>query len=182
VLIWASASRTPWRELGFARPHSWPRTVVAGVLMGVALKLVMKAVVMPLLDAPPRNAAYRFLVGNEASLPYMIFASIVIAGVGEEVITRGFLFERGRRLVGDSAAAKIAVVAVSSAWFGLGHYPEQGWPGVQQALVVGVLYGTIYAVSGRLWMLMTSHAVFDLTAVAIIYLDLEDEVAGFFFG
>ena len=28
VLIWARLSRTPWREIGYVRPKSWPRANV----------------------------------------------------------------------------------------------------------------------------------------------------------
>ena len=35
VLLWAGLSHTPWRELGFVRPKSWARTVVAGLLFGL---------------------------------------------------------------------------------------------------------------------------------------------------
>jgi len=59
VLAWAWRSGTPWSELGFVRPASWTRTVAAGLALGIALKLVMKAIVMPLLDAPPINPAYQ---------------------------------------------------------------------------------------------------------------------------
>jgi hypothetical protein len=46
---------------------------------------------------------------------------------------------------------------------------------------VGLVFGMIYAAAGRLWMLMCAHAAFDLTAIAMIYWDLEADVAGFLF-
>ena len=52
---------------------------------------------------------------------------------------------------------------------------------MQQATIAGVVYGTIFAVTGRIWALMCAHAAFDLTAVAIIYWDLESSVAHFVF-
>jgi membrane protease YdiL (CAAX protease family) len=63
----------------------------------------------------------------------------------------------------------------------LDHYQVQGLAGVQQATIVGLVFGTIYAVTGRLWMLIFAHAAFDLTALAIIYWDMETAVASFFF-
>src|SRR5262245_23691903 len=69
VLLWARLSRTPWRELGFARPRSWLLTIVVGIVFGVALKLVMKAIVMPLLGADPINQSYHYLAGNRDALP-----------------------------------------------------------------------------------------------------------------
>jgi membrane protease YdiL (CAAX protease family) len=53
----------------------------------------------------------------------------------------------------------------------------QGLTGVQQATIVGLLFGTIYAITRRLWMLMVAHTAFDLTALAMIYWNLESAVA-----
>jgi hypothetical protein len=69
VLIWARLSRTPWREIGYVRPKSWPRTLAIGIVFGVAFKFAMKAIVMPLLGAPAINRAYHYLAGNTAALP-----------------------------------------------------------------------------------------------------------------
>jgi hypothetical protein len=41
----------------------------------------------------------------------------------------------------------------------------------------GAVFGTIFAVTGEVWMVMVTHAAFDLTAVAIIYWNLESAVA-----
>jgi membrane protease YdiL (CAAX protease family) len=61
------------------------------------------------------------------------------------------------------------------------HYFEQGLAGAQQATITGLVFGTIFAVTGRIWMLMVAHAAFDLTALAIIYWNLESAVAHFVF-
>src|SRR5947207_2425379 len=58
VLVWARLSRTPWREIGYVRPKSWTRTLAIGIVFGVAFKFAMKAIMMPLLGAPPINEAY----------------------------------------------------------------------------------------------------------------------------
>ena len=181
VLLWAKVSHTPWSELGFIGPRSWWRTIAIGIGLGVVLKLVMKAIVMPLLGAPPTNPAFQHLVGNSAALPLMLFLIIVGAGFGEETFFRGYLFERLGKLFRPGIWPKAMIVFLTAAFFGAVHYPEQGSPGVQQALIVGLVYGTIYAVTKQLWMLMIAHAVFDLTALAIIYYGWERAVAEFFF-
>ena len=48
---------------------------------------------------------------------------------------------------------------------------------MEQATISGLVFGTIMAVTGRIWMLMCAHAAFDLTAYAIIYWDVESAVA-----
>ena len=177
VLLWAWRSRTPWREIGYVRPRSWARTVAIGIALGVAFKFVMKAIVMPLLGADPINQAFHYLVGNTAALPAILYAVIVGAGFGEETVFRGWMFERFGKLFGHGARAKTLIVLITAVWFGVEHYSLQGVPGVQQATIVGLVFGTIFAVTGQIWMLMIAHAAFDVTAVAMIYWDLETAVA-----
>lgn len=177
VLLWARRSRTPWSEIGYVRAESWTRTVAIGITFGIVFKLLMKAVVMPLLGAPPINQAYHYLAGNRAALPGAIYAMIVIAGFGEETVFRGYMFERLGKLFGTGVWAKTLIVLLTAGLFGVAHYHDQGLAGVEQGTIVGLVYGTIFALTGRIWMLMVAHAAFDLTAVAIIYWNLESTAA-----
>ena len=128
MLVWARLSRTPWREIGYVRPKSWIGTVAVGIVFGVAFKLLMKAIVMPLLGADPINQAYHYLAGNRAALPVAHLRLIIGAGFGEETVFRGYMFERLGKLFGSGGWAKILIVLVTSDWFGLVHYSVQGWP------------------------------------------------------
>jgi membrane protease YdiL (CAAX protease family) len=181
VLAWAQASETPWSAIGFVRPKSWLRSVAIGLLFGALFKLVMKAVVMPLLGAPAVNATYHYVAGNAAALPYILYAVIIGAGFGEETVFRGYLFERLGHLLGTSRRARIAIVLITAVLFASLHYPDQGWPGVEQAAVTGLVFGGIYTLTGQLFMLMVAHAAFDVMAVALIYWNLESRVAHLFF-
>ena len=181
VLAWARLSETPWREIGYVRPKSWLATIAIGIVFGVAFKLLMKALVMPLLGADPINQAYHYLVGNTAALPWILYAVTIGAGFGEETVFRGYMFERLGKLFGAGAWVTPVIVVLSAAWFGLIHYPVQGIAGVQQATIFGLVFGTIFALTGQIWMLMIAHAAFDLTAVAIIYWNLETEVSRLIF-
>jgi hypothetical protein len=177
VLLWAWLSRTPWREIGYVRPKSWIRSLAVGIVFGCAFKILMKGIVMPLLGADPINHAFHYLSGNRAALPAAIYTMIVVAGFGEETVFRGYLFERFGKLLGASLGAKTFTVLFTSLLFGLGHYAVQGLAGTEQATITGLMFGTIFAITGRIFMLMVAHAAFDLTAVAIIYWNLESKVA-----
>ena len=177
VLVWTKLSRTPWREIGYVRPKSWTASLLVGIAFGILFKLLMKAIVMPLLGANPINQTCHYLVGNRAALPAVVFTMIVVAGFGEETVFRGYMFERLGKLIGRSPAARIVTVLITAAVFASLHYFGQGIPGAQQAAITGLVFGTVFAVTERLWMLMCAHAAFDLTAVAIIYWNLESAVA-----
>ena len=181
VLLWTRFSDTPWREIGYVRPRSWIRTIAVGILFGVTFKFAMKSIVMPLLGAPPVNQAYHWVAGNTAALPFMVYLMIVVAGLGEETLFRGWMFERLGKLFGSSIWAKLAIVLITAAIFAVLHYSDQGVPGAEQAAITGLILGTIFAITGRLIILMIVHAAFDLTALAMIYWDFETAVAHFFF-
>jgi len=181
VLLWAGWTKLPWRDLGFRKPKSWPLLIAGGILAGVAAKFFMKAIVMPLLGAPDINAHYQYLVHNTAALPGMLFTVLVSAGVFEEVIARGFLFERLGKFLGTSRNAMIAIILITSTLFGAAHYPDQKWMGVEQAFILGLVDGVIFAVTRQLWFLIVMHAAFDVVAMFIIYLGLEKTIAHIFF-
>jgi len=181
ALLWAYRSRTPWSELGFAKPRSWALTILLGLVLGFALKLLMKSVVLTLLGAPVINPTYHYLAGNTAAIPSMIFDIIVGAGFAEETVFRGFLFERLGKLLGQRPWAKATILLITSILFGLVHYPGQGLYGALQALFVGLFLGALYLATKRLWLSMVTHIAFDLTALYIIYRGLEPRVAHLIF-
>lgn len=177
VLAWVRLSHTPWSEIGYVRPRGWLRTAAIGIVFGVVFKLLMKTIVMPLLSAPPTNTAYHYLAGNTGALPATVFTMIVIAGFGEETVYRGYMFERLKKLLGTGRGATIFIVIFTAGLFAAGHYHVQGLAGAEQAMITGLVFGMIFAITGRIWMLMFAHAAFDLTAVAIIYWNLEPQFA-----
>jgi membrane protease YdiL (CAAX protease family) len=181
ALVWVWLSRTPWREIGYVRPKSWIRSVAIGIAFGCVFKLVMKAIVMPLLGADPINQAYHYLAGNTAALPGMVFTLIIVAGFGEETVFRGWMFERFGKLFGSSLWATTLIVLLTSLWFALLHYKDQGLAGVEQAIITGLVFGTIFAIRRRIFRLMVAHAAFDIAALALIYWDIESEVAHLIF-
>jgi len=177
VLAWAHYSATPLRSLGFTMPRHPAVALAAGLALGIALKLVVKSLAMPLLGAPEINAPYHFLVGNAAALPGLLVTALVSASFGEEVFFRGYLFERLGQLLGGGRIALVATVVLTAGLFASFHYYDQGFPGVEQASMTGLALGALYAWRKELWLPMTVHAGYDLAALAIIYFDCERAVA-----
>jgi membrane protease YdiL (CAAX protease family) len=177
ALAWVHYSRTPWSDVGLARPKSWPATIAFGTALGVALKLTFKAIVMPLLGAPALNAEYHYLYGNLPAALSLLVVAIVGAGFGEELVFRGFLFERLGRLFGRSAAARVGIVLATSVVFGAIHYPMHGIYSATQALLDGLVFGAVFAITGRLWTVIFAHAAFDVVAILIIYAGWEERIA-----
>src|SRR5262249_47937268 len=145
VVVWALWSHTPWRELGYTRPKSWPLAITASAAGGVLFKLAMKSLVLPLLGADPINRAYHYLAHNPPALLGILLYIPFGAGFAEETFFRGYLFERLGKLLGSSLAATIAIVVITAVIFGLAHYPGQGAYGAVNALTVGLVFGALLA-------------------------------------
>src|SRR5215469_991276 len=129
VLLWAWASGTPWRDIGLVRPESWLRGLAIGVALGLAEKVLLKAVILPLLGAPAVSGAFGDLAANPRRALFLIFYVTIGAGFCEELIFRGYLFERLGRLIGTSPLARTAGVIVATAFFAGLHY-QQGLAGI----------------------------------------------------
>ena len=181
VLVWARYSNTPLRALGFTTPRHPAATLLAGLALGIVLKLAVKSVAMPLLGAPAMNPTYHYLVGNPAAMPWLIATVLINATFGEEVFFRGYLFERLGALLGTRRAALFATVLLTTALFALAHYPDQGLPGAEQASMTGLVLGGIYAWRKEIWLPMIVHGAYDLTAILLIYMDWEEAVARLIF-
>jgi len=181
ALVWAARSRTPWSEIGYGRPRHWVGSALIGIGLGVVFKLVMKALVMPLLGADPINQGYRHLTGNWGAVAAFIPVLVVQAAWGEETFFRGYLFERLGKAIGRGRIATFFTVLVTAGFFGALHYLGQGPSGAQQATIVGLIAGAWYAHTRRIWMLSWAHLAFDLTALALVAWGLEARVAGFIF-
>jgi hypothetical protein len=113
VLVWARLSRTPLAEIGYVAPRSWTRAIAGGFVFGLVFKLVMKAVVLPLLGAAPVNQTYHYLAGNAPATAAMAVFVTLSGGFGEETVYRGFLFKRFCTLFGSRAHASYDDIATA---------------------------------------------------------------------
>ena len=94
VFLWLWLSRTELKHVGLVAPKSWLDALVLGVLSGVGAKLLLKAVVMPWVGAPPTNPMLAPLAGNLPLAVEEMAEVIVFAGMAEEIVFRGFLFHQ----------------------------------------------------------------------------------------
>ena len=84
--VWRS--RTPLACLGFVRPRNLARTVVLGTLVGIALKLALKAFIMPALGFDAINPVYRYVTGNPSALWRMLLFVTIGGGMARDDLPR----------------------------------------------------------------------------------------------
>jgi membrane protease YdiL (CAAX protease family) len=177
ILLWAWVSKTPWRSLGLYRPRSWFVAIGVGVALGIVEKLLMKAVIMPLLGAPAVNPHFGYLADKPRAALFFALYAIVGAGFAEELLFRGYLIERIEKLLATVAWKQSIAILISTVIFASLHY-QQGAAGVENAAILGLLAALIYVGFGRnLWPLVVMHAIYDLLSLCLIYFHLEEAAA-----
>jgi membrane protease YdiL (CAAX protease family) len=174
-LVWLSLRlrKEPWWTIGFTRPQNLWRAIAAGMAAGLALDLFAVFVTTPLIGGffgvEPDYSELKCVQGNPALLLVFLMFSWTLAAFGEEICFRGFLMKRVADLFGDSRAAWIASLLLSSVLFGWGH-TEQGVSGWMQEGLSGLLLGVLFLLAGRnLVVPIVAHGVSNTLAFVLIY-------------
>jgi len=166
---------TGWREIGLARPNSWPRTVLLGIMTLVGTFLVINAVQwialnLPGLAAEPADVS-RFdpVAGNLAIfLLYTVLAWTTIT-FGEEMLFRAFLISQLEGVFQGFKISTALAVLGSTFTFGLAHYQE-GPVGILTTAGIGFLFALVYLRTGRnLWVTIIAHGLANTLRFILIF-------------
>ncbi len=111
-------------------------------------------------DVHRRAQGLNELVPQGGALAFALTA--IFAATFEEVVFRGFLMGRLKRVSGSWVVALV----VASAIFGSGHLYE-GWYAVFQTFVLGVFFGLLVLRRGRVESAIVAHAAFDAIIFAV---------------
>lgn len=176
LLGWASLRLRGlrWKDVGFARPRSWANALLIGVMAGVAIEVFELFVSQPLLARwiakMPDLSGFAGLVGNWKQTLFFIVLLWVLAGLGEEIVYRGYLMNRVAGLFRSTRAAWILSLFAISIVFGCSHL-DQGATGMIENIWDGLLLGALYLACGRnLAAPIVAHALTDTIDLVLIYL------------
>lgn len=98
----------------------------------------------------------------DLSLP-LIGLMMLFVGLYEEVLARGFLLQRARRLFGGTWGP----VLLSSILFGLGHI-YQGWVGTLQTTLMGIVLSCLALRWQTLWPGILAHALINTASFGLV--------------
>ncbi len=157
-----------WRDIGLVPAvfRDVPRSLLAyAACMGAnlvfiyALYLAFPGVV----EAHTERLGY-FAGQLSGGMPFPVLVLVLgFVGVYEEIFARGLLLARCRALLRGTWAP----VLVSSALFGLGHL-YQGWIGVGQTTLVGIVLALCVIRWGTLWPAIAAHALLDVSSILLM--------------
>ena len=164
-----------WREIGLARPASWPKTILLGLgtMVGsLVVVLLLQAVMQNLLApemAPADRSSFNPMVGNLPLFLLMTVAAWTTIAFGEEMMWRAFLINSLAGFIPLSRARWVLALIGSSLFFGLAH-ASNGLAAVAETAIIGLFIGFVYLRTGRnLWVTIIAHGLLDTLAFILIY-------------
>jgi CAAX protease family protein len=165
--------RQRWRDIGLRFPSNWRRLLYIGVAAGMAMELLELFATQPLLVALtgkyPDLSDFHDLIGNVRLLMLLVAGSWIIAGIGEELVWRGYILNRVADLLGRGRLGWTMSIVVVSAAFGLAH-SYQDWTGITENSIDGALLAILYTACGRnLIAPIVAHGVTDTVDSLIIF-------------
>jgi uncharacterized protein len=162
-----------WRDLGLSFPSNWRRFLLIGVAAGIAMELLELFATQPLLVALtgkyPDLSDFHSLIGNVRLLLLLVAGSWIIAGVGEELVWRGYILNRVADLLGRGSLGWAVSIGIVSIVFGLAH-SYQDWTGIIENSIDGALLALLYIACGRnLIAPILAHGITDTLDSLIIF-------------
>jgi membrane protease YdiL (CAAX protease family) len=170
VLAAIYLSGEPWSKFGIKMPTEWidlfssfllyyaklgVKYVGTFALYQVLLSLFGSSYVLNLSHRP----ATVYHTGGGVGVAAM-FGCAMSAGLSEELIMRGYLIPRLERTLGSTWSSVVA----SAGLYALLH-SYQGIFGVWNALLSGLVSGSFFALTRRLWPLVLAHGVSDFVVM-----------------
>jgi uncharacterized protein len=165
-----SVRESRWRELRLvtiAPADLWRGLLALALMMAVAyaLSIAVEWLVPGAMEAHAEGLRHLadVIVGD---LPFMaVVAGMMFVGFYEEVLVRGLLLERCRQVFGGIWVP----VLVSSAIFGAAHF-DQGWTGMGQTALIGVVLARLTLYWGTLWPAILAHAALNTLTLTVVRL------------
>ncbi len=147
-----------WIERRRSVPELAPRRAFLEITIGLALGFALFSVTMAILWALGVYHPAGWGTTKGLAIPV---AFAVLSGILEELLFRGYLFRLSSRVVGTWGA-----LIFTSALFGLAHLANKGatlGSGIAIMLEAGVLLGSAYVVTQRLWFPIGLHIAWNFT-------------------
>src|SRR5579863_6779163 len=163
-----------WRDIGLSWFRNWKTALAWGIAAGLLVEgfelFVSQPILVGLLGKKPDLEDFRPLIGNLKLTLIFLGLTWPLAAFGEEMVYRGYLMNRVADLFNRTRRAWIVSLIVVHVAFGLAH-AYQGWTGVIDEGLMGVLLAVIYLRTGRnLAVPIIAHGISDSIDFILIFL------------
>jgi uncharacterized protein len=146
--VWAGIGLHRWtgRELGY------------GMLTGLGMSIIAWGIVAA-------SGTVRWLGMDDFGAYTVLSLSIIANAAGEELMFRGYIFQRGIEIFGSTTATLLGAVL-----FALAHLfnPYLSWLAVINIFLAGIFFSLCYLRTGSLWLPMAAHATWNLLLAKVL--------------
>ena len=169
-----------WKDLGAVLPKGCKQSlqqIGLGILAIASIFLITVVVLYVLKPAfgleKAADAAdkFSFFLGKPIVLVVYIIIGIWFgAGLGEELLIRGFLLNHLQKVIGNGKASWIVALITQAIIFGFMH-SYQGTMGIVITGLIALSFGSFYLIAKRkLFPVVFAHAAFDTLTMVGLYL------------
>lgn len=139
------------------------------LIVVIAISNLLSPLLEFLLDEEVDLTSFEIVKGNFSLLADLWWKAMISAAIAEEIFYRGFCFYVLERLLGTGTWQKIAIVLLTSIYFGLSH-AAQGVTGVVGIIAASIVIGGGYYLSKRnLFAVIVGHALIDTWSLYTLY-------------
>jgi membrane protease YdiL (CAAX protease family) len=162
-----------WRDIGLYAPDNWKKTILLAIVIATVHQLISTFVLIPLLEQVIRHPIDLSIVeqikGNLVMLGVGIVIAWVLAAFGEEMVYRGYIFNRFADILNPLPVRWVVGFIISALLFAWVHQ-YQGIIGVIDSFIGAAIWSGLYFYSGRnLWMPIIAHGFYDTIAFIFAY-------------
>ncbi|HET6996035.1 MAG TPA: type II CAAX endopeptidase family protein [Chitinophagaceae bacterium] len=172
IILYLRSQKRTLQDLGLKRNGLTAHTFVVGILLALLWIAFNKWVYHPFIThffAVEPYTEYDFIRNKLSNLIITLIAAWLIGGFYEEIVFRGFIQTTIREWFVKSRHSFWLAGLLTSILFGLYHW-QQGIFGIIPSALGGLFWTfLLWRYKGNLWYPIISHAIFDTTALTMIY-------------
>lgn len=173
IIISLLVRRESLVSLGFKRTESLFGMVGFVFLGTICLQLFHIGLTMPILNHLTGTtidySGFANLKGNLGQLAVFLILSWTLAGLGEELVYRGYLQKRLSELFGINTLGVVLTVGISSLLFGIAH-TEQGIIGVVVTTLDALFFSWLkLKYDNNLWATVLAHGFSNSVGLIVFY-------------
>jgi membrane protease YdiL (CAAX protease family) len=173
LLLWLlKFFKETWHSIGVIRPKVESVSyVIGGILVYYATYLVVATVVYTIL---PLNFEQRQEIGfstdaTGANMAFAFAALVVLPPIVEEILFRGFLYTRFKRVVSIKWAAVAVSLLFAAAHLQFGSGNELLWVAALDTFILSLVLVYLREKTGNIWAGVGVHALKNLVAFLILF-------------
>lgn len=149
-------------------------SILLGATFGTAISVGMFLIVDPWLAGFTGQtvdlSSFAAVEGNLSAYLQLLLIGLIVGGIFEEVVFRGYLIGWGSKALAPIPAVLLA--ALSASVFGLAH-AYQGPTGMISTGIIGFCFGLLYIAVGRkLLVPVAAHMTVNIIGITALYLGI----------